>query len=222
MAPSLRHAEVLLPLLPGLPRFPDDAEHHCPSRTFSPGAFIRGAAPGARRMARYRRRRPRGYARRQAPGRRPQPNEGGGDLAQEVLTSSASVRVLIEGPDAVTARMVLRRSKGTVHECDGSRFLAPEEKKGQPCGCPPLLEDKKLAARNRCGPTPTIDLTFRIAAAPRLGEFHFRTGSWQMTAQLSDLIDALEHVAGPAVCDLSMELVVFTTRRAGASAIESR
>ena len=119
----------------------------------------------------------------------------------------------MDGSDAVTARMLLWSSKRVVHECDGSEFLSPEEKKGRPCGCPPpLLEDRKLAARDGRGPTPSVAFTFRIAAAPTLGEFHFRTSSWQMAAQISDLMDALECVDGPAVCDLATELVVHTTK----------
>ncbi|MFJ4939453.1 DUF6009 family protein [Streptomyces pseudovenezuelae] len=145
-------------------------------------------------------------------GGRTQPNEGGGSLAHEVLTTRESVRVLMDGPDAVAAHMRRWDSSGVAHECDGSEFLSPEGKKGQPCGCPPLLEDRKLAAREGHGPTPSTDLAFRIAAAPVLGEFHFTTGSWQLAAQLSDLMDALERIGGPAVCDLTMELVVFTTK----------
>ncbi|MGW3493392.1 recombination directionality factor [Streptomyces sp. NPDC001020] len=145
-------------------------------------------------------------------GGEPQPNEGGGSLAYEVLTSRDGVRVTVDGPDAMAARMLLWGSKGIVHECDGSQLLSPEEKKGQPCGCPPLLEDKRLAARDGRGPMPSIELTFRIAAAPMLGEFHFMTSSWQVAAQVSDLTDALERVDGPAVCDLTMELVVLTTK----------
>ncbi|MBT2451802.1 hypothetical protein J7F03_33015 [Streptomyces sp. ISL-43] len=147
-------------------------------------------------------------------GGEPQPNEatGGAGLAYEVLTSRESVRVLLDGPDAVTAHMVLWGSRGILHECDGVEFLSPKEKKGQPCGCPPLFEDRKLAARDGRGPTPSVDITFQIAAAPELGLFHFMTGSWKMAAQLSDLTDALERVAGPAVCDLTIELVVYTTK----------
>lgn len=142
----------------------------------------------------------------------PQPNGGGGGNAHEVLTKRDSVRIIMDGPDAVSVRMLLWSNKKIVHECDGSQFLSPEEKRGQPCGCPPLFEDKRLAARDCLGPMPSIDLAFRIAAAPMLGEFHFMTGSWQLAAQLSDLTNALEHVDGPAVCDLTMELIVFTTK----------
>lgn len=147
-------------------------------------------------------------------GGEPQPNEGtgGAGLAYEVLTSRETVRVLLDGPDAVEARMVLRASTGITHECDGVEFLSPEEKKGQRCGCPPLLQNRKLAAKDGRGPTPSADITFQIAAAPGLGTFHFMTSSWQMAAQLSDLTDALERVDGPAVCDLTMELVVYTTK----------
>ncbi|MEV0260241.1 hypothetical protein AB0I49_02690 [Streptomyces sp. NPDC050617] len=142
---------------------------------------------------------------------RPQKGEGGG-LAYEVLTNHESVRVLLDGPDAVAAHMILRGSQGIIHECDGVEFLSPEQKKGQPCGCPPLLEDRKRAARDGHGPMPSAEVTFQIAAAPKLGTFHFMTGSWQMAAQLSDLVDALERVGGSAVCDLTMELVAFTTK----------
>ncbi|MCH0561491.1 hypothetical protein [Streptomyces sp. MUM 16J] len=147
-------------------------------------------------------------------GGEPQPNEGGGGggLAHKILTSRDSVRVIVDGPDAVAAHMVLWSSKGIVHECDGSQFLSPEEKKGQPCGCPPLLEDRKLAARDGRGPIPSVDLTFRMAAAPMLGKFHFTTSSWHVAAQFSDVTDALERIDGPAVCDLTMELVVYTTK----------
>ncbi|WP_327415306.1 recombination directionality factor [Streptomyces sp. NBC_01233] len=145
-------------------------------------------------------------------GGQPQPNEGGGNLAHEVLTKVETVRVLIDGPDAVAAHMILWGSKGITHQCDGLEFLSPEEKKGQPCGCPPVFEDRKVAAKEGRGPTPSISLTFRIAAEPALGEFHFMTSSWQMAAQLSDLTDALKRVNGPAICDLTLELVVYTTK----------
>ncbi|GHB24530.1 recombination directionality factor [Streptomyces chryseus] len=147
-------------------------------------------------------------------GGEPRPNEGTGGTgpAYEVMTSRESVHVLLDGPDAVAAHMVLRGSTGIIHECDGVEFLSPEEKRGQPCGCPPLLEDRKLAARDGRGPMPSVDITFRIAAAPGLGAFHFMTHSWQMAAQLSHLTDALERVNGPAICDLTLELVVYTTK----------
>ncbi|MFI5616202.1 hypothetical protein [Streptomyces sp. NPDC051567] len=65
-------------------------------------------------------------------GGEPRPNEGtgGAGLAYEVLTSRESVRVLLDGPDAVAAHMVLRGSTGIIHECDGVEFLSPAEDEG--------------------------------------------------------------------------------------------
>ncbi|MFF4605737.1 hypothetical protein ACFY12_23720 [Streptomyces sp. NPDC001339] len=145
-------------------------------------------------------------------GGQPQPNESGGNHSDEVLTERESVRILMEGPDAVTARMLLHDGRGVVHECDGSQFLAPPQVKGQPCGCPPLLQDRKAVARSGRGPMPSIDLVFRIAADPSLGEFHFQTSSWNAAEQIPHLLEELERVEGPAVCDLTLELVIFTTK----------
>jgi hypothetical protein len=38
------------------------------------------------------------------------------------------------------------------------------------------------------------------------------TSSWHVASQLPELTNALESVEGPAVCDLAMELVTFTTK----------
>ncbi|MES9806556.1 hypothetical protein [Streptomyces cinereoruber] len=99
----------------------------------------------------------------------------GGEPAHEVLTKAETVRVLMDGPDPVAARMILWSSRGMVHQCDGLEFLSPEEKKGKPCGYPPRLEGRKPAAREGRDPTPSTSLTFRIAAEPALGNFRFTT-----------------------------------------------
>jgi hypothetical protein len=145
-------------------------------------------------------------------GSRPQPDGVSRKQEYDVVTNRDSVRVIMDRPDAVVARMILQGHKGLVHECNSLEFFSPEKKKGQPCGCPPRLEDQKLAAKAGRGPSPSIDLTFRIAADPTLGEFQFLASSWHMAAQVTDLTAALERVGGPAVCDLSMELVTLTTR----------
>ncbi|MEU9333008.1 hypothetical protein AB0D49_07555 [Streptomyces sp. NPDC048290] len=141
-----------------------------------------------------------------------QPNEADGGLAYEVLTTHESVRVLVDGPDALASDLILWRGHDVVHHCDGVDFLSPEEKKGQPCGCPRLLEDRKTEAKRGSGPSPSIDLIFRIAAAPTLGEFRFRSGSWKLAEQLGKLDEALRHVDGPAMCELTLELVLYTTK----------
>jgi Arc/MetJ family transcription regulator len=140
------------------------------------------------------------------------PNDGGGKAAYEVLTTRESVRILVDGPDALTARMVLRGTKGVIHDCDGSAFLAPEKMKGEPCGCPPSVADRKALAREGRGPQPAIDLVFRLVAAPLLGEFNFSTTSWQVAEQLPQLTEDLARAGSPAVCTLTKKLVVYETR----------
>ncbi|MEU9025949.1 hypothetical protein AB0D46_00075 [Streptomyces sp. NPDC048383] len=145
-------------------------------------------------------------------GGQPQPNEGGGDHSEEVVTGRETVRILMDGPDAVTSRMLLHNGQRTVHECDGSQFLAPPQVKGRPCGCPPLLADRKAAAKSGRAPSPSIDFVFRIEADPSLGEFHFQAGSWKLAEQIPGLLEELGRVEGPAVCEFTLEYVSFETK----------
>lgn len=145
-------------------------------------------------------------------GGQPSPNDGEGEGAYEVLTARETVRVLVDGPGAVTARMVLWGSRGKIHECDGTVFLRPDKVRGQPCGCPPLFQDRKALAREGRGPQPVIALAFRLMAQPPLGNFRFRTGSWEAFKRLPQLVEQLEAVGGPAVCDFITELVTLTTK----------
>lgn len=139
-------------------------------------------------------------------------NDGGGEHAYEVLTTRESVRILMDGPDAVSLRMVRWSMKRLVHECDGSVFLSPEKEKGQPCGCPPTLADRQALAKEGPGPAPSIEFAFRLAADPSLGEFHFLTSMWEMAKHLPQLTEELSAVEGPAVCDFSTEFVTLTTK----------
>ncbi|MQS34187.1 recombination directionality factor [Streptomyces katsurahamanus] len=136
---------------------------------------------------------------------------GGGSL--EVLTERESVRVLLDGTGAVRSDLVFWRGDELVHRCDGVAFLSPETRRGQPCGCPMLLEDRKAAVRSKAGPAPRIDVVFRIAADPALGEFRFRTGSWKLAERLWEVEQALDGIDGQAVCDLALESVVYTASR---------
>ncbi|MFE9404389.1 hypothetical protein ACFYNY_21900 [Streptomyces sp. NPDC006530] len=139
-------------------------------------------------------------------------NDGGGQHAYEVLTTRESVRILMDGPDAVSLRMVRWSMNRLIHECDGSVFLSPEKEKGQPCGCPPMLEDRRASAKEGLGPAPSIEFVFRLAVDPSLGEFHFLTGMWEVAKHLPQLSEELSAVEGPSVCDFATELVTLTTK----------
>ncbi|QNA72011.1 hypothetical protein C8250_008945 [Streptomyces sp. So13.3] len=136
-----------------------------------------------------------------------------GDHSLEVLTEHESVRIIMDQPGAVQAHMVLWRQNKRVHHCDGIEFLTPEDKEGQPCGCPSLFAERRAAARSGTGPMPSTDLVFRLAADPALGEFHLPTSSWQMAEQSAELQADLSRVEGQAVCDLTLEMVLLTTRK---------
>jgi hypothetical protein len=104
------------------------------------------------------------------------------------------------------------RSK-LVHHCDGVEFLSPDEKAGRPCGCPALFAQRKQAAKDYVGPSPSINITFRLADDPDLGSFRFQSGSWTLAEVLHEYENDLERVGGEAVATLRLELVEYTTKK---------
>jgi hypothetical protein len=94
----------------------------------------------------------------------------------EVLTESPAVRVVLDGPQAITSSLMLGDHGGL-----GS-------------------------------PRPTTTVLFRLADALELGMFQLRSASWEMAAIGGELEDQLTEVGGHAICELSLELVEFTTR----------
>ncbi|WP_348534041.1 NUDIX domain-containing protein [Kitasatospora sp. MAA19] len=130
----------------------------------------------------------------------------------EVLTDYDMVRIIVEGPSAIRARMLLFGYQGKVlHDCDGTRLLAPEANAGKPCGCPETFEERKLAAKSGRGPAPSICINFKLADEPALGRFRFVSSSWELAKTVADLQRALTEADGPTTCDLALELVELTT-----------
>ncbi|MFJ6636601.1 hypothetical protein ACIQMR_35335 [Streptomyces sp. NPDC091376] len=138
----------------------------------------------------------------------------------EILTDSASVEIIIESSHKIDASMKLFGMSGLVHHCDGVEFLSPEEDKGQPCGCPKLLQDRKDKAKSGRGPKPSIDVVFKLADAPELGLFRFNSGSWELVKVLHTVIADVDKVGGateeatggPVRATLSIENVSYTTK----------
>ncbi|MFJ9646715.1 hypothetical protein [Streptomyces sp. NPDC101206] len=131
----------------------------------------------------------------------------------DVFTDRASIPVVLDGPDAIYADMKLWNRSKLVHHCDGSKFLSPEEKAGKPCGCPELFAERKAAAKDFLGPAPSITITFRLADDFELGLFKFQSGSWTLASVLHEYENALEAVDGPALADLTLELVEYTVKK---------
>lgn len=133
--------------------------------------------------------------------------------ALEVLTNSAKVDILIDSADAISATMVLWGMGGDkVHECDGVALITDDEDNGKPCGCPPLLAERKALAKKGRGPKPNISMKFRLADDPELGYFRFQSASWDLTRVLHEVQDALDNVGTVALATLSLEVVEFTPK----------
>ncbi|MFG2147511.1 hypothetical protein ACGFRG_25495 [Streptomyces sp. NPDC048696] len=131
----------------------------------------------------------------------------------EIMTGTDKVKAVLSGPDAITSDLKLWNGNVLIHHCDGIEFLSPELDKGKPCGCPPLMEDRKAAHKAKRGPGPSISVTFRLAEDYDLGVFRLQTGSWKLAEVLHEVENALNKVSGEALTELSLELVEYTTKK---------
>ncbi|MDF9814507.1 hypothetical protein [Streptomyces sp. SPB162] len=130
----------------------------------------------------------------------------------EVVSEESSLRVLIKDPDRLTAQMKLWDSRGLAHHCDGSLFLSPEADAGHPCGCPPTMAERRARARRGQGPQPVTTLLFLLAGCPDVGSFRFRSSSWRFAETVEEIRTQLAAVGDPALCDLAIRTVEFTTQ----------
>lgn len=110
----------------------------------------------------------------------------------QILTDAKTVQIIIE-PDGVDASFkMFMPGAGLTHHCDGFTYLSPDEDRGQPCGCPKLIAERKLKAQQMRGPKPSVDVEFRLADAPDLGKFRFNSGSWKLVEALGPLFADLD------------------------------
>lgn len=138
----------------------------------------------------------------------------------EVLTDATAVEIIILSSDKIDASMKLFGNNGLIHHCDGVEFLSPDDEKGERCGCPDLLQDRKDRAKSGRGPKPSIDVQFKLAEAPELGIFRFNSGSWELVKVLHEVIKAVDDAGGatedakggPVRALLTIEHVEYTTK----------
>ncbi|MFJ9616694.1 recombination directionality factor [Streptomyces noursei] len=156
-----------------------------------------------------------GQAIAQLVGGRPVETDSSADKFIEILTTSARILVVLDGPGAITSDMKLWNRGKLVHHCDGVDFLshADEKRVGTACGCPTLFAERKQAARDYMGPAPSINVRFRLADDPDLGQCHFQTTSWTLAEVLHEHDEALTRIGGEALCELSIEAVEYTTKK---------
>lgn len=132
-----------------------------------------------------------------------------GDEGIEVYTSSAAVEVVLD-PGAIRSGMVLWGQKGRpIRSCDG---LTQKDGNKTPCVCPNTVAARKKAAKEGHGCEPSIQVFFRLAAAPDLGEFRFLSASWVMARDIGAAEDALEAIGGPARALLTLKEESFVAK----------
>lgn len=139
--------------------------------------------------------------------------ESAADHHIAVDTDAETVLIVVDSPSALRADMKLWNRSKLVHHCDGIEFLSPDDKRGDRCGCPDTMAERKAAAKDFMGPSPSIELTFRLADDYELGKFGFKTGSWTLVDVLHIVENDLEAVGGPALCELTLELVEYVTKK---------
>ncbi|MFF3140414.1 hypothetical protein ACFVRU_01445 [Streptomyces sp. NPDC057927] len=120
------------------------------------------------------------------------------------------MQIVIE-PDGVDASFKqFMPGAGMIHHCDGFNLLSPEEEKGDACGCPSLIAERKLKAQQMRGPKPSVDVEFRLASDLELGKFRFNSGSWKLVETLGPLFAELDKYPGQQIrASLTIENVTY-------------
>ncbi|MGW4986301.1 recombination directionality factor [Streptomyces mirabilis] len=128
-----------------------------------------------------------------------------------VLTDTPSVEIVINGSKAIEDKLILWGQGGPAHECDGEFSLLPDDR-GEPCGCPRTMVERKELARKRPpkGPSPSINVTFRLAGLGYdLGPGKMIATAWSLAEVIHEVKDALDQVEGEALCRLTIEHVEY-------------
>lgn len=126
----------------------------------------------------------------------------------EVLTTESSIKVILDGPEAVKSGLVLwGRTNKPIRRCDGVT-----QSDGQACVCPSDINARKEAAKAGTGCAPSIGITFRLLDAPDLGVWRFQSSSWNLAREIGVAQDALDKIGGPAIGELRIEEVSYETR----------
>jgi hypothetical protein len=132
----------------------------------------------------------------------------------QVLTETPSVEIVIAGSRAIEDKLILWGIGGPAHECDGEYSLLPDDK-GEPCGCPRTMAERKDLAKRRPpkGPSPSINVTFRLAGLGyELGAGRLIATAWSLAEVIHEVKDALDQVDGEALCRLELEHVQYTNK----------
>lgn len=130
----------------------------------------------------------------------------------ELVTVIERIEIAIEGTESFNTEMLMWGHSGVLHHCDGARFLSPRGKVGDPCGCPASLGERRSHANAGIGPQPSTEMRFRVARLPDLGEFGFRSSSWEFMESADVVKAGISIENSEMLCELSLEPVEFKMR----------
>lgn len=135
------------------------------------------------------------------------------NMPWHVLTETNSVEVVIDGSKAVEDKLVQWGGVGgPMHECDGEFSLLSDDK-GEPCGCPTTLRERKDRASKNRGPKPSINIEFTLpGVGADLGKGKLIATAWSLAEVIHEVKNALDNVDGPALCRLEIEHVEYTSK----------
>ncbi|MFF8473867.1 hypothetical protein [Streptomyces sp. NPDC015414] len=129
-----------------------------------------------------------------------------GDYA--VDTDTDRLEVVVDA-SKIESKLIQWADGLPIHECDGSKYLSPEEDKGKPCGCPKILAERKDLAKQRRGPKPNIVIPLRLAQDEELGLGKYTATAWSFAEDLPYTMQALSKIDGEALCVLRLEYVEY-------------
>lgn len=134
------------------------------------------------------------------------------DEGIELFTASSKVDVIIEKPESLRQRMVLFSRTGQLMVDSDGETLAD----GSPDPDAELtFAERKLKGRAGTGPSPSIELYFRLVEEPDLGIMKYRTSSWGFAEELAanDTEGELASYDGPVLASLELEHIEYTAKR---------
>jgi hypothetical protein len=132
-----------------------------------------------------------------------------GDYA--VDTDTNQIEVIVDA-SKIESKLIQWADGLPVHECDGSKYLSPDDDKGNPCGCPRILADRKERAKQRRGPKPNIVVPIRLPQDEDLGTGKYTATAWSFAEDLPFTMGALADIKGEALCVLRLEHIEYTTK----------
>jgi hypothetical protein len=127
-----------------------------------------------------------------------------GDYA--VDTDRDSIEVVVDA-SKIETKLIQWADGLPVHECDGTKFLSPDADRGNPCGCPRLLDDRKEKAKQRRGPKPNYVIPIRLPQDEELGQGKYTATAWSFAEDLHYTMPELKAIDGEALCALRLEYI---------------